>query len=105
MQYEYLFWSMAALVAAALAVGSLCGRMASAGRTFAGVAVWAIAVLAGVALLAPRGGFGDMTGMLAIAAAMFTLVIASASALLTRRIRRRREAGRQSSSSSSSSSS
>ncbi|WP_235490105.1 hypothetical protein [Achromobacter sp. DMS1] len=41
MQYEYLFWSMAALVAAALAVGSLCGRMASAGRTFAGVAVWA----------------------------------------------------------------
>ena len=27
MHYEYLFWSMAAMVAAALAGGALCGRL------------------------------------------------------------------------------
>ena len=31
MQYEYLFWSMAAMVAVALVGGSLCGRQHPAG--------------------------------------------------------------------------
>lgn len=90
MHYEYLFWSMAAMVAVALAGGSLCGRLRSAGRVLAGVAALAAAVGVAVVALSRSAGFGDQSAMLAIAAFMFSLVIGAAAALLTRRILRRR---------------
>ncbi len=89
MQYEYLFWSMAAMVAAALVGGSLCGRLRSVGQALAGVALLAAAVFAAVFVLSRSAGFGDQAAMLSIAAFMFSLVIGSAAALLTRRILRR----------------
>jgi len=89
MHYEYLFWSMAAMVAMALVGGSLCGRLRSIGRALAGVAVLAAAVFAVVFAMSRSAGFGDQAAMLSIAAFMFSLVIGSAAALLTRRILRR----------------
>ena len=89
MHYEYLFWSMAAMVAAALVGGSLCGRLRTPGRVLAGVVVWAAAVCAVVVVLSRSARFGDQAGMLAVAAFMFSLVIGAAAALLTRRILRR----------------
>ncbi len=90
MHYEYLFWSMAAMVAAALVGGSLCGRLRSPGRVLAGVAVLAAAICTAAVVLSRSAGFGDQSAMLAIAAFMFSLVIGAAAALLTRRILRRR---------------
>ncbi|WP_241051648.1 hypothetical protein [Achromobacter xylosoxidans] len=89
MHYEYLFWSMAAMVAAALAGGALCGRLRTPGRVLAGVVVLAAAVCAVVVALSRSAGFGDQAAMLAVAAFMFSLVIGTAAALLTRRILRR----------------
>ena len=89
MHYEYLFWSMAAMVAVALVGGSLCGRLRSVGRALAGVAILAAAIFAAVFTLSRSTGFGDQAAMLSIAAFMFSLVIGSAAALLTRRILRR----------------
>lgn len=89
MQYEYLFWSMAAMVAVALAGGALCGRLRSAGRALLGVVALAAAIFAAVLLLSRRGGFGELSAMLSIAAFMFSLVIGAAASLLTRRILRR----------------
>ncbi|MGE8691154.1 MAG: hypothetical protein ACN6PJ_28685 [Achromobacter sp.] len=90
MQYEYLFWSMAAVVAAALAGGALCGRLSSVKHVLAGVAALAAAVCVAVFVLSRRGGFNDLSVMLSIAAFMFSLVIGTAASLLTRRILRRR---------------
>ncbi|MNK19321.1 hypothetical protein D3C87_375420 [compost metagenome] len=90
MQYEYLFWSMAAMVAAALAGGALCGRLRSTKRGLMGVAGVAAAIFITVLLLARQGGFADLAAMLSIAAFMFSLVIGAAAALLTRRILQRR---------------
>ncbi|PND34023.1 hypothetical protein C1I89_07180 [Achromobacter pulmonis] len=90
MQYEYLFWSMAAVVAAALAGGALCGRLGSVKHAPAGVAALAAAVFVVVFVLSRRGGFSDLSVMLSIAAFMFSLVIGAAASLLTRRILRRR---------------
>ncbi len=90
MHYEYLFWSMAAVVAAALAGGALCGRLRSLKGTLLGVAVLAAAVFAAVLALARHGGFSDLAAMLSIAAFMFSLVIGAAASLLTRRILQRR---------------
>lgn len=90
MQYEYLFWSMAAVVAAALAGGALCGRLGSVKHALAGVAALAAAVFVAVFVLSRRGGFRDLSVMLSIAAFMFSLVIGAAASLLTRRILRRR---------------
>lgn len=90
MQYEYLFWSMAAMVAAALIGGSLCGRLRSVKHVLMGVAALAAAIFAAVLLLARHGGFSDLAAMLSIAAFMFSLVIGTAAALLTRRILQRR---------------
>lgn len=90
MQYEYLFWSMAAVVAAALVGGALCGRLRSAAHTLAGVAALAAAVFVAVFVMSRRGGFSDLSVMLSIAAFMFSLVIGAAASLLTRRILSRR---------------
>lgn len=90
MQYEYLFWSMAAMVAAALIGGSLCGRMRSVKHVLTGVAALAAAVSVAVFLQSRHGGFGDLSAMLSIAAFMFSLVIGTAASLLTRRILQRR---------------
>lgn len=89
MHYEYLFWSMAAMVVAALLGGSLCGRLRSVGQALTGVALLAAAVFAAVLVLARSAGLADQAAMLSIAAFMFSLVIGSAAALLTRRILRR----------------
>jgi len=90
MQYEYLFWSMAAMVAAALIGGSLCGRLRSVKQVLAGVVALAAAVFVAVFLLSRHGGFSDLSAMLSIAAFMFSLVIGTAASLLTRRILQRR---------------
>ena len=89
MQYEYLFWSMAAVVAA-LAGGALCGRLGSVKRTLIGVAALAVAIFVAVLVLSRLNGFADLAAMLSIAAFMFGLVIAAAASLLTRRILLRR---------------
>lgn len=89
MHYEYLFWSMAALVAIALAGGALCGRLRRAAHALIGVVALAAAIFAAVLLLSRRGGFADLSVMLSIAAFMFSLVIGAAASLLTRRILRR----------------
>lgn len=90
MQYEYLFWSMAAMVAAALVGGSLCGRLRSVKQVLIGVVTLAAAVFVAVFLLSRHGGFSDLSAMLSIAAFMFSLVIGTAASLLTRRILQRR---------------
>lgn len=90
MQYEYLFWSMAAMVAAALIGGSLCGRLRSVKHVLMGVVALAAAIFVAVLLLARQGGFSDLAAMLSIAAFMFSLVIGAAASLLTRRILLRR---------------
>jgi CHASE2 domain-containing sensor protein len=90
MQYEYLFWSMAAMVAAALIGGSLCGRLRSVKQVLIGVVGLAAAVFVAVFLLSRHGGFSDLSAMLSIAAFMFSLVIGTAASLLTRRILQRR---------------
>ncbi|NMK44635.1 hypothetical protein [Achromobacter sp. Bel] len=90
MQYEYLFWSMAAMVAAALIGGSLCGRLRSVKHVLIGVVALAVAVFVAVFLLSRHGGFSDLSAMLSIAAFMFSLVIGTAASLLTRRILQRR---------------
>ncbi|MEB3097494.1 hypothetical protein VCS63_16785 [Achromobacter sp. D10] len=90
MQYEYLFWSMAAMVAAALVGGSFCGRLGSVKRVLLGVAALAAVVSVAVFLLSRHGGFSDLSAMLSIAAFMFSLVIGAAASLLTRRILLRR---------------
>lgn len=90
MQYEYLFWSMAAMVAAALIGGSLCGRLRSVKHVLIGVFALAAAVFVAVFLLSRHGGFSDLSAMLSIAAFMFSLVIGTAASLLTRRILQRR---------------
>lgn len=90
MHYEYLFWSMAAMVAAALAGGALCGRLSSIRHVLMGVVGLAAAVFVAVLLLARHGGFSDLAAMLSIAAFMFSLVIGAAASLLTRRILQRR---------------
>ena len=90
MQYEYLFWSMAAMVAAALIGGSLCGRLRSVKHVLIGVVALAATVFVAVSLLSRHGGFSDLSAMLSIAAFMFSLVIGAAASLLTRRILQRR---------------
>ncbi|MBR8652169.1 hypothetical protein KDH83_02475 [Achromobacter sp. Marseille-Q0513] len=90
MQYEYLFWSMAAVVAAALAGGALCGRLGSVKQTLIGVVALAVAIFVAVLVLSRLNGFADLAAMLSIAAFMFGLVIAAAASLLTRRILLRR---------------
>ncbi|AZS80258.1 MULTISPECIES: hypothetical protein [Achromobacter] len=90
MQYEYLFWSMAAMVAAALVGGSFCGRLRTVKQVLLGVVALAAAVCVAVVLLSRHGGFNDLSAMLAIAAFMFSLVIGTAASLLTRRILQRR---------------
>ncbi|CAB3696423.1 MULTISPECIES: hypothetical protein [Achromobacter] len=90
MQYEYLFWSMAVMVAAALVGGSLCGRLRSVKQVLIGVIALASAICVAVVMLSRQGGFGDLSAMLAIAAFMFSLVIGTAASLLTRRILQRR---------------
>lgn len=90
MQYEYLFWSMAAMVAAALIGGSLCGRLRSVKHVLIGVVALAATVFVAVFLLSRHGGFSDLSAMLSIAAFMFSLVIGVAASLLTRRILQRR---------------
>ncbi|WP_313623083.1 hypothetical protein [Achromobacter sp.] len=92
MQYEYLFWSMAAMVAAALAGGALCGRLRSIGHALLGVAGLAAVISVAALVLARVAGFSDLAPMLSIAAFMFSLVIGAAAALLTRRILERRGA-------------
>ncbi len=92
MHYEYLFWSMAALVAAALAGGAVCGRLRAVKHMVMGVVALAAAIFGAVLLLARQGGFSDLAAMLSIAAFMFSLVIAAAASLLTRRILQRRRA-------------
>lgn len=91
MHYEYLFWSMAAMVAAALAGGALCGRLQSVKQLVIGLLGWAAAIFAVVLLLARQGGFDELAAMMSIAAFMFSLVIGAAAALLTRRIRLHRQ--------------
>lgn len=92
MQYEYLFWSMAAMVVVALAGGALCGRLRSIGHVLTGVAGLAAAIFVAAMLLARLAGFSDLAPMLSIAAFMFSLVIGTAASLLTRRILQRRSA-------------
>lgn len=91
MHYEYLFWSMAAMVAAALAGGALCGRLRSVKHLVVGLLGWSAAIFAAVLWLAVQGGFHELAAMLSIAAFMFSLVIGAAAALLTRRILQRRQ--------------
>ena len=91
MHYEYLFWSMAAMVAAALAGGALCGRLASVKHLVIGLLGWSAGIFVAVLLLARQGGFDELAAMLSIAAFMFSLVIGAAAALLTRRILQRRQ--------------
>ena len=71
MHYEYLFWSMAAMVAAALAGGALCGRLQSVKQLVIGLLGLAAAIFAVVLLLARQGGFDELAAMLSIAAFMF----------------------------------
>ncbi|MEN5342828.1 hypothetical protein ABE599_03915 [Achromobacter mucicolens] len=91
MHYEYLFWSMAAMVAAALAGGALCGRLRTVKQLVIGLVAWSAAIFVAVLVLARQGGFDELAAMLSIAAFMFSLVIGAAAALLTRRIRQRRQ--------------
>ena len=87
MQYEYLFWSMAAVGGLG---GALCGRLGSVKRTLIGVVALAVAIFVAVLVLSRLNGFADLAAMLSIAAFMFGLVIAAAASLLTRRILLRR---------------
>ncbi|KAG0771306.1 hypothetical protein G6F21_014758 [Rhizopus arrhizus] len=81
---------MAAMVAAALVGGSLCGRLRSVKQVLIGVVALAAAVFVAVFLLSRHGGFSDLSAMLSIAAFMFSLVIGTAASRLTRRILQRR---------------
>lgn len=86
MQYETLFWSMAGVVVFALGGGALSGRFRSIKAVLAGVLLVSVVVFATIIGLARHGELENMAVMLAIAAFMFCLVIATAVALLTRRI-------------------
>ena len=88
MQYETLFWSMAGVVLFALGGGALCGRFRSIKAALTGVLVISVIVLAAIIGFTRQGELANMAVMLAIAAFMFCLVIATAAALLTRRIMR-----------------
>ncbi|CAM4158344.1 Sodium:proton antiporter [Bordetella tumbae] len=90
--YESIFWGMAIVVLLALAGGALMGRLARVTHSLAGVAAQSLVVLALVAYLAADAGAGGMVALLAIAAAMFSLVIGTAAALLARRVLRERRA-------------
>lgn len=89
MQYENLFWGMAAVVVVALVGGALCGRCRTVGRSLAGVVAVAAAMLVTVALLAHQAQLGKIVVLLSVAAFMFCLVIGTAVTLLTRRLRQR----------------
>jgi hypothetical protein len=86
MQYETLFWSMAGVVVFALGGGALCGRFHSIKAVLVGVLVISVAVFAAIIGFTRQGELENLAVMLAIAAFMFCLVIATAAALLTRRI-------------------
>jgi len=88
--YENLFWVMAGVVALSLAGGALLGRCATAGRSLAGVAALALAVLIAVSYLSVRAGLGEIVALLAVASFMFSLVIGTAATLVSRKVRRRR---------------
>ena len=90
--YESIFWGMAIVVLLALAGGALMGRLARVTHSLAGVTAQSLVVLALVADLAADAGAGGMVALLAIAAAMFSLVIGTAAALLARRVLRERRA-------------
>lgn len=55
MHYEYLFWSMAAMVAAALAGGALCGRLRTVKQLLIGLVAWSVAIFVAVLVLARQG--------------------------------------------------
>ena len=57
MQYEYLFWSMAAVVAAALAGGAVRPAGIVIKRTLIGVAALAVAIFVAVLVLSRLNGF------------------------------------------------
>lgn len=86
MQYEAVFWSMAAVVGAALLGGACCGRLRLLKALLASVALLAAAVFAVVFIVARQVGLHELAAMLAVASFMFSLVIAAAAALLVRRI-------------------
>ena len=89
-QYEVLYWSMACVVATALAGGAACSRLPSLrGSLFGTLALSALVGCVAYAL-ARTGLFADHAPILAIAAFMFCMMISSAAALVTRRLFRRR---------------
>lgn len=83
---------MAIVVLLALVGGLVMGRCNRVTRSLAGVAGQALLVLAVVAYLATNAEAGGLAALLAIAAAMFSLVIGTAATLLTRRVLRERRA-------------
>ncbi|WP_459614340.1 hypothetical protein [Bordetella sp. 2513F-2] len=89
MDYESLYWAMAAVVAVALAGGALLARLQRLAASLAGVAVIAVLVLAAAFGLAHRGEFAPHAGLLAVAAGMFNLVIGAAATLVARKVRHR----------------
>lgn len=89
MQYENLFWGMAAVVLIALGGGALCARFRKVAASLCGCAVLAVLNCCAVIYFTIAGGMGDQTGILAFATFMFTLVISTASTLSTRRLLRR----------------
>lgn len=89
--YELLYWAMASMVALALLSGWLSGQARTLGTTLLGVLVWAGVAAVVVWVLTRDGAFAEQAPLLAIAAALFSLVIGAACALLARRIRARRK--------------
>ncbi|SAI71824.1 Uncharacterised protein [Bordetella ansorpii] len=86
MQYESLFWSMAALVALALVGGTLLAVLRSVAHSVAGVLVGALCVLVAVLLASGEGELASQSWLLAVASFLFCSVIGTAATLVARKV-------------------
>ncbi|WP_144633456.1 hypothetical protein [Bordetella genomosp. 13] len=86
MQYESLFWSMAALVALALVGGTLLAGLRSLVHSLAGVLLGALCVLAVVLAVSGEGELASQAWLLAVASFLFCSVIGTAATLVARKV-------------------
>lgn len=94
MQYESLFWAMAAIVALAVAGGALLALLPTVVHSLVGVLAGALIVLVAVLMVAHEGELAPQAWLLAVASFLFSSVIGTAATLVARKVLRyRRQTG------------
>lgn len=91
MQYEWYFWIMLGVVAAAAFGGALLGRIARLEHLLLGCSVWAAGLASAVAYGVRQAGAVDAVPLAAAATFLFSMMIGFAFALMVRRIVRSRK--------------